>query len=47
MFMPQANVMSPDFAGVNSITTDSFSGSARHEACSMDEPYLARLWKGV
>ncbi len=29
MFIPQANAMSPDLAGVNSITTDSFNGSAR------------------
>ena len=29
MFIPQANAMSPDLAGVNSITTGSFNGSAR------------------
>src|SRR6187200_1413559 len=29
MFIPHANAMSPGFAGVNSITTGSLSGSAR------------------
>ena len=29
MFIPQAKAMSPHLAGVNSITTGSFSGSAR------------------
>jgi len=28
MFIPQANAMSPDFAGVNSTNTGSFSGNA-------------------
>jgi hypothetical protein len=29
MFIPQANPISPVFAGVNSITTGSFNGKAR------------------